>query len=162
MSRPGSLDALGLDRASLGADLVAAPRAALLDLSERLGSQLHCRPRVPTEAGLSLLQLREPVRRQGFFVGEVPMALASVEVEGPDGRWLPGGAVSLTESPRLVEALALFDAVLVHRLAGWAEVAELARAGRGARELALRRRAEALGRTRVDFSLLSEAEPDEE
>lgn len=160
--RPGEPSvAPGLARATLGADLTAAPRAALLALAERLRSELRCRARLPTEAGLSLLQLRDPVLRQGFFVGEVPMALASVEVEGPDGRWHAGGAASLTGSPALVEAIALLDAVLAHGLPGWPEAAELARAGHAAREGELARRAAALERTRVDFSLLSEAGNDD-
>lgn len=160
MSGAASLEALGLARATLAADLAAAPRPALLELAGRLRAELRWRPRTPTEAGIGLLQLRDPVLRQTFFVGEVPLAIASVEVEGPAG-WCAGGAACTTESAAVIEALALLDAVLAHRLGHWQEAAELARMGRAARDREERERAALLARTRVDFSLLSEAEDDD-
>jgi alpha-D-ribose 1-methylphosphonate 5-triphosphate synthase subunit PhnG len=160
MSPGDQLEHLGLARRTLGAELAAAPRERLRALVERLRGELRWRSRTPTEAGLSLLQLRDPVLGQRFFVGEVPLALASVEVEGPGG-WCAGGAAFATEEPDLIEALALLDAVLAHRLPGWQEAAELARAGRTARERTQGERAALLSRTRVDFSMISETDNDD-
>lgn len=138
------------------ADLAAVPRTALLELAASLvaGAAIE-HLQIPAE-GLWLLHITEPVRRDGYFIGEVPVGQACVRLRHPDRGEASGGAVLMHADRELAVAAAVCDAV---ERAGWpgAEaVARLRAEGAAVRQRAERARAAILARTRVDFSELGQ------
>jgi alpha-D-ribose 1-methylphosphonate 5-triphosphate synthase subunit PhnG len=114
------------------------------------------------QAGLGLLQLRDGAFHEPFYLGEVPVARAHVLVRGQDGTEASGGAVLLDDRTRLVRSLAILDAVLAARLPGWETAAALVERGVALRGEAAAQRNAILARTRVDFSLLGQADGKED
>lgn len=138
------------------ADLAAAPRAAVIELAAALvaGAEIE-HLRIPTE-GLWLLQLSEPVRRDGFFIGEVPVGQACVRLRHPAHGEAGGGAVLMHADRELAVAAAVCDAVARAGWPGADAVARLRADGAAVRQRAERARAAILARTRVDFSELGQ------
>ena len=109
--------------------------------------------RVP-QAGLTLLCLRDGVYDEPYHLGEIPNAVAHVEIELEDGRRCAGGAQVMHDSPELAVALAVCDAVLAHRLPGWEHVVRLIDSGEARRIGESRHRAALLASTHAEFTAL--------
>ena len=114
------------------------------------------------KAGLMLLRMEEVVLGEDYYLGEVPVACSRVEIELPDGMTAQGGAQVLADDEESAVGFAVCDAILSAGLPGAEKVAALV--DRGAEELARRDqvRRGMLARTQVDFSLLSDKDPDGE
>ncbi|ABM97199.1 phosphonate C-P lyase system protein PhnG [Methylibium petroleiphilum] len=151
-----------IERRHLVACLSAAGREAVLSTAAQLSEGLTVTPLQPAEAGLALMQWRDAVQHQPFFLGEVPMARAAVALVDHRGERAEGGAVVMADDAELAQALALLDAVFAHRWPGADAVDALAARGAQAREALRTVRQAGLQRTRVDFALLAEADEDEE
>lgn len=151
-----------IERRHLAACLSAAGRQAVLSAAARLSEGLTVTPLQPAEAGLALMQWRDAVQHQPFFLGEVPMARAAVALVDHRGERAEGGAVVMADDAELAQALAVLDAVFAHRWPGAEVVDALAARGAQAREALRTVRQAGLQRTRVDFALLAEADEDEE
>lgn len=136
--------------------LAAVPADEVVALGHRLAAQHRVVPLSVPQAGLVLLTMRDGVFHDRWNLGEVPVATASVEVIAADGTRATGGASLVGDSMELAGAVAVCDAVLAHRLAGWREVAELVARGLAARERTALVRAAMLQRTAVDFGGLGE------
>lgn len=147
-----------LSRTLLPARLCAADRAQVLHTAMQLCEGLQRIPLIPSESGLALLPWQDAVMHQPFYLGEVPMSRAAVALTNHLGQRIEGGAVLMADDLPLAEALAVLDAVWAHRWPGAEQVAALA--AQGQQVLAHRRAARhtMLTRTRVDFSLLSQAD----
>ena len=90
------------------------------------------------------------------------MARAAIALVNHRGDRAEGGAVVMADDADLAHALAVLDAVFAHRWPGEEVVGALALRGATARERLRAQRQAGLQRTRVDFSLLAEADADEE
>lgn len=139
---------------------VAALRAAPAERLDRVASDLASRyPSEPVElprAGLALLPLRESVRGEEFYLGEVPLSQAHLRLKLEDGRVVHGAAVVMADDEGLAQQLALCDAVLAHALPGNEAVAEVIALGHAVLRQREQARAAMRERTRVDFSLLNQ------
>lgn len=156
------LPTAAIERRHLVACLVAAGREPVLNTAVQLTEGLTVTPLQPAESGLALLQWRDAVKHQPFFLGEVPMARSAVALVNQCGERAEGGAVVMADDAELAHALAVLDAVFARRWPGAEAVDALAL--RGAQTLDDLRavRQAGLKRTRVDFALLAEADEDSE
>lgn len=150
-----------ITRNTLPTCLLAAGRDRVLSYARAAAHGLAVQPLQPAEAGLALMQWRDAVMHQPFYIGELPLARAAVAISLHDQRF-EGGAVVMADDAELAHALAVLDAVWTHRLPGAEDVDELAEIGARQRACLRTERQAMLKRTRVDFSLLSEAEDEEE
>jgi phosphonate C-P lyase system protein PhnG len=140
------------------ADITAAPRSAVLELASSLAAGRDIEHlQLPAE-GLWLLQVTEPVRRDGYFIGEVPVGQACVRLRDSTYGEASGGAVLMHADRELAVAAAVCDAVARAGWPGADAVARLRAEGAALRHEAERARAAILSRTRVDFSELGQEE----
>jgi alpha-D-ribose 1-methylphosphonate 5-triphosphate synthase subunit PhnG len=114
------------------------------------------------QAGLGLLTLRDGAFHEPFYLGEIPVARAHVVVRTHDGREANGGALLVDDRACLARALAILDATLSAHLPGWETVAALVERGISRRSELEAQRRRMLARTRVDFSLLAQAEEEDD
>lgn len=149
-----------IERRHLLACLVAAGREPVLQAAAQLVEGLTVMPLQPAESGLALMQWRDAVQHQPFFLGEVPMARAAVALIDHRGARAEGGAVVMADDAELAHALAVLDAVFAQRWPGAEMVDALAQRGAQAREDIRAVRQAGLKRTRVDFALLAQADGD--
>ncbi len=147
-----------IERRRLVACLVAAGREPVLNTAAQLTEGLTVTPLQPAESGLALMQWRDAVKHQPFFLGEVPMARAAVALVNHRGERAEGGAVVMADDAVLAHALAVLDAVFAQRWPGAEVVDALAQRGAQTRERIRAVRQAGLKRTRVDFALLAEAD----
>ena len=147
-----------IERRHLVACLVAAGREPVLSTAAQLTEGMTVTPLQPAESGLALMQWRDAVQHQPFFLGEVPMARAAVALVNHRGERAEGGAVVMADDAELAQALAVLDAVFAQRWPGVEAVDALALRGAQARDRIRAVRQAGLKRTRVDFALLAEAD----
>ncbi len=138
------------------ADILLAPRAEVLALAAALVEGRRVEHLSVPQEGLWLLQMVEPVRRDGYFIGEVPVGQASVAIHDPVRGVARGGAILMHASRELAVAAAVFEAIARAAWPGADEVARLRAIGAASREAAGAVRAAILERTRVDFSELGQ------
>lgn len=114
------------------------------------------------QTGLAMLQLEEGALGTAFYLGEFPLAKCEVSLQLSDGRQVNGAAQIMDDRVEFAQALALLDAVLAHQLPGCDEAQILLNLGmkKIADEEAIRQRM--LAQTRVDFSMLSVTEEDDD
>ena len=151
-----------IERRHLVACLVAAGREPVLSTAAQLTEGLTVTPLQPAESGLALMQWRDAVQHQPFFLGEVPMARAAVALVNHRGERAEGGAVVMADDAELAQALAVLDAVFAQRWPGVEAVDALALRGAQARDRIRAVRQAGLKRTRVEFALLAEADDESE
>lgn len=151
-----------IERRDLVACLVAAGRESVMTTATQLTEGLTVTPLQPAESGLALMQWRDAVQHQPFYLGEVPMARAAVALINRRGERAEGGAVVMADDAELAQALAVLDAVFAQRWPGAEAVDALALRGAQAHEGIRAIRQAGLKRTRVDFALLAEADEDTE
>lgn len=113
--------------------------------------------------GFALLQLEDSCQRQPFYLGELPLASAEVQVQTPGGHKLDGACQLMSDDAAAVEAIAIWDALLAAD-----DIAEPAHAAVKARGLALLEEAIAkreaiaaerkaiLAATKVNFQMMDE------
>ncbi len=151
-----------IERRHLVACLVAAGREPVLSTATQVTEGLTVTPLQPAESGLALMQWRDAVQHQPFFLGEVPMARAAVALVNHRGERAEGGAVVMADDTELAQSLAVLDAVFAQRWPGVEAVDALALRGAQARDRVRAVRQAGLKRTRVDFALLAEADDESE
>jgi len=116
------------------------------------------------QSGLGMLKLRDGALQEPFYLGEIPVASAWVELTLPNGDKAEGAAQVMDDDKDLAEALAVCDAVLANQLAGHDLLTVLLQQGADKLDAEQRNRKQMLKRTHVDFSLLGaeEGEDDEQ
>lgn len=139
-------------------DLALAPRQEVIDLAATLAAGRRIEHLAVPQEGLWLLQLEEPVRRDGWYIGEVPVGQACIALHDAERGVARGGAVLLHADRDLATAIAICDAVVRTGWPGADAVSRLREAGAEARTRAAEVRAAILDRTRVDFSELGREE----
>lgn len=134
--------------------LTALPAQELTSLVEELSSQWVKRARTLPQSGLGMLKLCDGALHEPFYLGEFPIAGAEVVLSLPDGRRFEGAAQVMDEDVERAELLAVCDAVLAHRLAGWERLSALLEEGMRIRREEAQVRNAMRAKTHVDFSLL--------
>lgn len=135
--------------------LTAHPPATIKAVASECTRNCRVTHRALPQEGLFLLRMRESVMGEDFFLGEIPVSSAWVELHMGDGRVVEGAAKVLADSRELAVALAVCDAVAAHALEGSEQVAALIEQGLEKRRETERKRAAMRARTAVDFSLLT-------
>jgi alpha-D-ribose 1-methylphosphonate 5-triphosphate synthase subunit PhnG len=137
--------------------LTAHSSQTLAALAEELrsGCEVHW-TRLP-QAGLGLMTLADGAFREPYYLGEFPLATCSVDLVCGAGRRAAGGVQVMSDDATLAQSLAILDAILAARFAGWERIAAHIETGSALRAEEDRRRRAMLVSTRVDFALLSNA-----
>jgi len=135
--------------------LTAMPEADVVRLGEELAEPFTVAHKALPQAGLGLLRMEDGALADSYFLGEIPVAMAWVELRDAAGRVAEGAAQVMADSAELAVALAVCDAILANRLLGHERVARQMEAGAALRHDEDRRRRAMLLQTRVDFSLIS-------
>ncbi|MBD2772710.1 phosphonate C-P lyase system protein PhnG [Iningainema tapete] len=134
----------------------------LVSLAEDLTSNMSVNYKSLPEAGLSLLQMEDGVFHEPYYLGEIPVASAWIEITNSRDESFEGAAQVMSDSADLAVALAICDAIMAHQLPGWQKVADLIDKGIEKRTLEEAQRGAILAKTKVNFSLLSQEEEDAE
>ncbi len=114
------------------------------------------------QSGLGMLKLRDGALQEPFYLGEIPVASAWVELTLPNGDKAEGAAQVMDDDKDLAEALAVCDAVLANQLNGHDLLTTLLQQGADKIETEKQHRKQVLKRTHVDFSLLGAAEGEDD
>ncbi|MGF1540404.1 MAG: phosphonate C-P lyase system protein PhnG [Pleurocapsa sp.] len=142
--------------------LTAHKEQVINNLAEDLAQNWQVNYLTIPQAGLSLLTLEDGIFQQPYYLGEVPIANAGIELIDETGQSFTGAAQVMGDSADFAVALAVCDAVMAHQLTGWERVAELIERGMKKRSLEDLQRGAMLAKTKVNFSLLAQEESDAE
>ena len=138
--------------------LTALPAEELLSLTKELSVDWNVRPLSLPQSGLGMLKLNDTAFNEPFYLGEIPLASAWVEVTTVDGQQAEGAAQVMDDQIEVAESLAVCDAVLSAQLPGWERVSMLVEQGLMQREAIRVERKKILAHTQVNFSLLDAVE----
>jgi len=108
------------------------------------------------QSGLGMMKLNDSAFNEPFYLGEIPVSSAWLEVTTLEGQQAEGAAQVMDDRVELAEALALCDAILSAQLSGWEQVASMVDKGMKNREKTRLERKRILAHTKVDFSLLDD------
>jgi len=142
--------------------LTAHPQEVILELADELTRECELKHSSLPQSGLLLLRMTEDVMGEDFYLGEMPVSSAWVELHFLDGRVAEGAAKVMDDSERLAVALAVCDAIMANGLDGSDRVAGLIEQGMKKRAQTDRTRAAMQTKTSVDFSLLTTEASDNE
>lgn len=142
--------------------LTTHPAQNLQIVVEKLVQNWQVNYQLIPQSGLSLLQLEDGVFHEPYYLGEIPLAKAQIEIINEKGESCIGAALVMNDSIDLVVALAVCDAVMVYQLSGWQQIAELIEQGIEKRALEELNRGAMLAKTKVNFSLLNQVKDDVE
>lgn len=131
-------------------------------LAESLTTSLQVNYKSLPQSGLSLLQMEDGVFHESYYLGEIPVASAWIELTNLADESFEGAAQVMSDSAELAVALAVCDAVMAYQLPGWKEVANLIQQGMEKRTWEELQQGAMLAKTKVSFSLLSQEEDDAE
>jgi len=119
-------------------------------------------PKSLPQSGLAMLKLQDSAYCEPFYLGEIPLATAWLEIMTLEGSTAEGAARIMTDNIDLVQALAVCDAILANRLPGYERIVELIKQGQKICAQEEQRRKSMLAATRVDFSLLDAVGDDDD
>ncbi|MBV1899186.1 MULTISPECIES: phosphonate C-P lyase system protein PhnG [Cycloclasticus] len=144
--------------------LTAVDAKQVQQLAQQITTDWELRYKSLPQSGLGMLKLRDGALQEPFYLGEIPVASAWVELTLPNGDKAEGAAQVMDDDKDLAEALAVCDAVLANQLAGHDLLTVLLQQGADKLDAEQRNRKQMLKRTHVDFSLLGaeEGEDDEQ
>jgi phosphonate C-P lyase system protein PhnG len=125
----------------------------LRELAEQAAEGREALVLKPAEKTLALLQVREPLRGERFFLGEALAVHCIVEVDG-----VRGAAVQLGDDLSRVEAAAILDAAHSGGFAGFALALPRLLALETERVAAQKAEAELVRKTAVQFQALEDRE----
>ncbi len=120
-----------------------------------LGKAWIIKPVQLSQAGLAMLQLCDSAFNDPYFLGEIPLATAWIEITTEQGERFQGAAQLMDDDQERIEILAICDAVLANQLPGWQTLYRIMEIGM--KELVEKQnlRNAMLAKTRVDFDLLN-------
>ena len=137
--------------------LCALPVDTVLSTTTELSKGWKIRPKIIPQSGLGLVKLNDSAMNEPFFLGEIPISSAWIEVTTPEGQQAEGAAQLMDDQIEWAEAYALCDAILSAHLPGWKQIEAMVYEGMQLREAIKIERKRLLAHTQVDFSLLDEA-----
>lgn len=149
-------------RASWTSALMALPREQLVSTVDEIAKEFNVRLIALPASGLGMLKFKDSALEQSFFLGEFPLSTASVELTLADDRQIQGAAQIMDDDSSYATSLAIADAVLAHKVSGYEVLIALVLLGKQnvLHEQTIRN--SMLTRTKVDFSLLSMADGDDD
>lgn len=153
---------MNIARRDWPAALCALPAKKLKETVASLLHDFEVRDVALPQAGLGLLNMRDGAFHESYFIGEIPVARAEVILRDFAGNEVRGGAVIVDDRAQLARNIAILDAVLAGKLAGWEQAAALVQQGIALREKNDSERRKQLTATRVDFSLLGQEDDEDE
>lgn len=133
------------------------PFKELLAITDELSTDWTLRPKSIPQSGLGMLKIKESAFNEQFYIGEFCLSSAWLEVTTPDGQVAEGAAQVMDDRVELADALALCDAILSAQLPGWQKISNMVERGLTIHESTNKERKQMLARTKVDFSLLDDA-----
>ncbi len=143
--------------------LTAVDQQQVQLLAEQLSQDWQLHYKSLPQSGLGMLKLRDGALHEPFYLGEIPIASAWVELTLANGNKAEGAAQVMDDSKELAEAIAVCDAIMANKLAGYELIMALMQQGAESIAAEQENRKQILARTHVDFSLLDDAgETDEE
>lgn len=131
-------------------------------LAETITKTWQLRYKSLPQSGLGMMKLRDGAMNEPFYLGEIPVSSAWVELTLPDGVVVEGAAQVMTDNQDLAEAIAVCDAILANELPEHEQVIALLEQGAELIAKETQNRKHMLERTRVDFSLLDATGDDDE
>lgn len=134
--------------------LTALDSQQLYQVTEQLSSEFDVSYKALPQSGLGMLKLRDGALHEPFYLGEIPISSAWVELTLANGDKVEGAAQVMDDSHQLAEALAVCDAVLANQLPGYQQLVSLLEQAAQKIEQQRRHRKQVMQRTQVDFSLL--------
>tara|TARA_R110002095_G_scaffold10087_5_gene15238 strand:- start:2148 stop:2618 length:471 start_codon:yes stop_codon:yes gene_type:complete len=134
--------------------LTAVDSQQLYQVTEQLSSEFDVSYKALPQSGLGMLKLRDGALHEPFYLGEIPISSAWVELTLANGDKAEGAAQVMDDSHQLAEALAVCDAVLANQLPGYQQLVSLLEQAAQKIEQQRRHRKQFMQRTQVDFSLL--------
>lgn len=134
--------------------LTAHPETMVIELANRLKKGWEITYETLPETGLSLLQMQDGVLEEPYYLGEIPLSTAWVELTANGENW-EGAALVMNDTPGLAVALAICDAILANQLPGWQQVLEVVKQGMVKKQEEEALRGGMLAKTRVNLSLLT-------
>jgi len=140
--------------------LSALPAEQVVSLCTELSEGWKIRPKSIPQSGLGLLKLNDSALNDPFYLGEIPISSAWIEVTTAEGQQTEGAAQLMDDRLELVEALALCDAILATQLPGWEKIEAMVKQGLQLREVIKIERKRLLAHTQVNFSLLDDVGDD--
>ena len=142
--------------------LMAVDEQDVHQLAEKLTKDWQLNYKSLPQSGLGMLKLRDGALHEPFYLGEIPIASAWVELTLPNGDKAEGAAQVMDDSQQLAEAIAVCDAILANKLSGHEAITALMQQGADSIAAEGANRKQILARTHVDFSLLDAAGDDDE
>lgn len=142
--------------------LMAQPYKEVEALALRLSKDYIVKDLALAQSGLAMLQLEDGALGTTFYLGEFPLARCELSLQLADGRQVMGAAQIMDDRVELAQALAILDAILAHQLPGCNEAQTLLNAGMKKIEDEETIRQGMLAQTRVDFSMLSVAQGEDD
>lgn len=142
--------------------LTAVNEQQVHQLAEQLTKEWQLHYKSLPQSGLGMLKLRDGALQEPFYLGEIPIASAWVELTLPNGDKNEGAAQVMNDSKELAEAIAVCDAILANKLTGHELIYALMQQGADSIAAEQANRKQILARTHVDFSLLDAAGEDDE
>lgn len=149
-------------RAQLPRLLMALPEVEVIAVAASFATQYTIEDIKLPQAGLGLMQLKDSALQEGYFLGEIPLATAHVVLTDAQHNRTEGAAQIMHSEASLARAIAIMDAVVSAKLSGHEAVTQLLARGLTVLTEQKSSRKKMLARTRVDFSLLSSAEEEED
>jgi len=141
--------------------LTAHPPATIVGLADELTNGWQIHHQIVPQDGLALLPLRDSVFGEDFYLGEVPVASAWVQLISSSGQKMEGAAQVMGASAEVATALAVLDAIAANQAPGSERVWLAMERGMEVRQQEEQVRIAMLERTRVNFSTaLTEEESD--
>lgn len=116
----------------------------------------HIRPVTLPQSGLGMMRVKDSALGEDFYLGEFPIASCQIEITTETGNKAQGAAWLMDDKQERAEQMAICDAILSAKLAGWEEVAALIERGEQLKHQQNLVRKSLLAKTRVDFSLLED------
>jgi len=142
--------------------LMAVAVDDVCQLAEQLTQDWQLRYKSLPQSGLGMMKLRDGAMNEPFYLGEIPVSSAWVELTLPDGVVAEGAAQVMNDNQDLAEAIAVCDAILANDLPGHEQLTALLEQGAGHITKETQNRKQMLARTKVNFSLLDAAGDDDE
>lgn len=138
--------------------LMALSRDEVKDVVQGLLTDKEVRLTTLPNSGLGLLKFNDSALNQSFYLGEFPLASASVEITLADGSQILGAAQVMDDDSDFATSLAIADAILAHGAEDSKKLTEMVAQGQKKRQDEQAIRQSILTRTKVDFSLLNMAD----
>ena len=110
------------------------------------------------QSGLGMLKMRDSALGDDFYMGEFPLATCWISIHTSQGQEAEGAAWIMDDNTERAEQMALCDGILSERLPGWEQLLELLELGIATETQESKERKSLLAKTRVNFSLLDDAE----